>query len=65
MAGEASRVGAAREILETVAELPGVSSPCTMQGCQGLLTACSVGFTPHIQRQTCPALRLRPHPIDP
>src|SRR5262249_22645675 len=49
---------------ETVAELPGLSSPCTMKCCQGLLPAFGVGFTPHIQRQTRAALRLRPHPVD-
>jgi len=65
MAGEASRVGAAREILETVAERPGLSSPCPLQGCQGVVTACSVGFTPPIQRPTGPARRWRPPPLAP
>jgi hypothetical protein len=51
-------------ILETVAELPGLASPCTMQCCKGLLTAFGVGFTPHIQRKARTDLRLRPHPID-
>ena len=49
---------------ETVAELPGLSSPCTMQCCQGLLPAFGVGCTPPIQRQTRADLRLRPHPVD-
>ena len=30
---------------------------------EGLLTAFGVSFTPHIQRQTRPDLRLCPHPI--
>src|SRR5262245_22567865 len=51
-------------VLETVAELPGLASSCTMQCCKGLLTAFGVGFTPHIQRQTRTDLRLRPHPVD-
>src|SRR4029450_6038828 len=51
-------------ILETVAELPGLASPCTMQCCKGLLTAFGVGFTPHIQRKARTDLRLRPPPID-
>jgi hypothetical protein len=50
--------------LETVAELPGLPSPCTMQCCQGVLTAFGVGFTPHIQRKARTDLRLRPHPVD-
>ena len=33
---------------ETVVKTPGLSSPCTMQCCQGLLPAFGVGFTPHI-----------------
>src|SRR5262245_13217981 len=49
---------------ETVAELPGLASPCTMKCCQGLLTAFGVGFTPHIQRQARTNLRLRPHSVD-
>ena len=35
-----------------------------MQGGEGLLTAFSVGFTPHIQRQTRTDLRLRAYAID-
>src|SRR5712671_5372573 len=35
--------------LETVAELPGLSSPCTMKGGKGMLTAFGLGFTSHIQ----------------
>src|SRR5262245_8863492 len=50
--------------VETVAELPGLASPCTMKCCQGLLTAFGVGFTPHIQRKTRTDLCLRPHPVD-
>src|SRR5262249_41547263 len=50
--------------LETVAELPGLASPCTMECGESLLTAFGLGFTPHIQRQTRPDLRLRPHPVD-
>src|SRR5215510_3734080 len=49
---------------ETVAELPGLSSPCTMQCCKGLLMAFGVGFTPHIQRKARADLRVRPHPVD-
>src|SRR5262249_49619760 len=49
---------------ETVAELPCLASPCTMKCCQGLLTTCGLGFTPHIQRKTRTDLRLRPHPVD-
>src|ERR671930_1557519 len=49
---------------ETVAELPGLASPCTMQGCKGLLTAFGLGFTPHIQRQARMDLRLCPYPVD-
>ncbi len=49
---------------ETVAELPGLASPCTMKCCKGVLTTFGVGFTPHIQRQTRMDLRLRPHPVD-
>src|SRR4029450_14132609 len=51
-------------IYETVAELPGLASPCTMQCCQGLLPAFGVGFTPHIQRQARTNLPLRPYPVD-
>src|SRR5262245_1513746 len=36
---------------ETVAELPGLASPGTMECDKGLLPAFGVGFTPHIQRQ--------------
>src|SRR5262249_61418407 len=53
-----------RAHFETVAELPGLASPCTMKCCQGLLTAFGVGFTPHIQRQARTNLRLRPHSVD-
>jgi hypothetical protein len=35
-----------------------------MECCKGLLTACGLGFTPHIQRQARTDLRLRPHPVD-
>src|SRR6266446_8718177 len=49
---------------ETVAELPGLSSPCTMKCCKGLLPAFGLGFTPHIQRQTRTDLLLRPHSVD-
>src|ERR1700752_553395 len=49
---------------DTVVKPPGLPSPCTMKGGEGLLTAFSVGFTPHIQRQTRTDLRLRPHPVD-
>src|SRR4029453_11453423 len=48
----------------TVVKTPGLPSPCTMKCGEGLLTAFSVGFTPHIQRQTRTDLRLRPHPVD-
>jgi len=33
---------------ETVVKTPGLSSPCMMQRCEGLLTAFGLGFTPHI-----------------
>ena len=49
---------------DTVVELPGLPSPCTMKCGEGLLTAFSVGFTPHIQRKARTDLRLRPHPVD-
>ena len=49
---------------ETVAELPGLCSSCKVKECKGLLTACSVRFTPQSQRQTRTALRLRPHAVD-
>src|SRR5262245_35740071 len=48
---------------ETVVKTPGLSSPCTMKGGASLLTACGVGFTPHIERKTRPALRLCPPPV--
>jgi hypothetical protein len=35
-----------------------------MQCGEGLLTAFGVGFTPHIQRQACTDLPLRPYPVD-
>src|SRR5207247_11107437 len=50
--------------LETVVKTPGLSSPCTMECGEGLLTAFGVGFTPHIQGQAGTDLRLRPHPVD-
>src|SRR5919201_3593712 len=50
--------------LDTVVKPPGLPSPCTMKCGEGLLTAFSVGFTPHIQRQARTDLRLRPHPVD-
>src|SRR4029450_3826429 len=53
-----------RAFYETVAELPGLASPCTRQCCKGLLTAFGVGFTPHIQRKARTDLRWRPHPRD-
>ena len=49
---------------ETVVKTPGLSSPCTMECGEGLLTAFGVGFTPHIQGQAGTALRVRPHPVD-
>src|SRR5215510_15486211 len=49
---------------ESVVKTPGLSSPCTMQCCQGLLTAFGVGFTPHVQRQARTDLRLRAYPVD-
>ena len=42
---------------ETVAELPGLSSTCTMKRGKGLLTAFGLSFTPHIERQTRTDLR--------
>src|SRR5262252_53193 len=50
--------------IETVAELPGLASPCTMECGEGVLTAFGLRFTPHIQRKTRPDLRLRPHAVD-
>ena len=35
-----------------------------MQGGEGLLTAFSLGFTPHIQRQACTDLSLRAYPVE-
>jgi hypothetical protein len=34
--------------IETVVKPPGLSSPCTMKGGEGLLTTFGVGFPPHI-----------------
>src|SRR2546426_5951297 len=53
-----------REFMETVVKTPGLSSPCTMECGEGLLTAFGLGFTPHIQGQAGTDLRLRPHPVD-
>jgi hypothetical protein len=50
--------------MDTVAELPGLSSPCTMKYGESLLTAFSLGCTPPIQRKTGTDLLARPHPID-
>src|SRR4030095_967306 len=50
--------------LDTVVKPPGLPSPCTMKCGEGLLTAFSLGFTPHIQRKARPDLRLRPHSVD-
>src|SRR5207253_9025129 len=50
--------------IETVVKAPGLSSPCTMECGEGLLTAFGLGFTPHIQGQAGTDLRLRPHPVD-
>ena len=58
--GEPSRLGQ----IETVVKPPGLSSPCTMQCGEGLLTAFGVGFTPHVQRQARTDLLVRPHPVD-
>src|SRR5215831_6103629 len=52
------------KINESVVKTPGLSSPCTMQCCQGVLPAFGVGFTPHVQRQARPDLRLRAYPVD-
>src|SRR5262249_36898033 len=49
---------------ETVVKTPGLSSPCTMECGEGLLTAFGVGFTPHIQRQARTDLRVRAYAID-
>src|SRR5207248_8873221 len=51
-------------ISETVVKTPGLSSPCTMECGEGVLTAFGLGFTPHIQGQAGTDLRLRPHPVD-
>src|SRR5437870_9042851 len=50
--------------IETVVKTPGLSTPCTMECGEGLLTAFGVGFPPHIQGQAGTDLRLRPHPVD-
>src|SRR5690348_16266268 len=50
--------------IETVVKPPGLSSPCTMKCGERLLTAFSLGFTPHIQRKTGTDLLARPHPIE-
>src|SRR5919202_3190755 len=50
--------------VETVVKPPGLSSPCTMKGGEGLLTAFGVGFTPHVQRQARTDLLVRPLPVD-
>ena len=34
--------------IETVVKPPGLSSPCTMKGGEGLLTTFGVGFTPAV-----------------
>jgi hypothetical protein len=52
------------EQMETVVKTPGLSSPCPMEGGEGLLPAFGLGFTPHIQRQACTDLRLRAYPVD-
>src|SRR5215471_9384496 len=49
---------------ETVVKTPGLSSPCTMECGEGVLTAFGVGFTPHIQGQAGTDLCLRPHSVD-
>src|SRR5215471_9307512 len=51
-------------LLETVVKTPGLSSPCTMECGEGVLTAFGVGFTPHIQGQAGTDLCLRPHSVD-
>jgi hypothetical protein len=51
-------------IFETIVKPPGLSSPCTMQGGEGLLTAFGVGFTPPVQRQARTDLLVRPPPVD-
>src|SRR6266581_98923 len=50
--------------METLVKTPGLSSPCPMEYCKGLLTAFGLGFTPHIQRKARTDLCLRPHPVD-
>ena len=62
--GEAVPLIADGGIKDTVVKPPGLPSPCTMKCGEGLLTAFSVGFTPHIQRKARTDLRLRPHPVD-
>src|SRR5438093_3455693 len=49
---------------ETVVKIPGLSSPCTMEGGEGLLTAFGLGFTPHSQCQACTDLHLRAYPVE-
>src|SRR5438093_8695902 len=49
---------------DTVVKPPGLPSPCTMKCSEGLLTAFSLGFTPHIQCQACTDLSLRAYPVD-
>src|SRR5262249_8933133 len=60
----ATWAGSAWALLETVVKPPGLSSPCTMECGEGLLTAFGLSFTPHIECKTRPDLRLRPHAID-
>ena len=50
--------------LDTVVKPPGLPSPRTMKCDEGLLTAFSLGFTPHIQRQACTDLSLRAYPVE-
>src|SRR5712664_4442743 len=49
---------------ETVVKTPGLSSPCKMKRCKGLLTAFGLGFAPHVQRQACADLCVCTYPVD-
>src|SRR2546425_12645100 len=49
---------------ETIVKTPGLSGPCTMEYCKGLLTAFGLGFTPHVQRKARTDLHLCAHAID-
>ena len=49
---------------ETVVKPPGLSSPCKMKRCQGLLTAFGLGFAPNVQCQVRADLCLCTYSVD-